>query len=98
MQVVTKAGLANGAATNVAIVPELGLSVATFNSVNSAGVADGFAALALELLVPAVRDALLASPCTLPLPPNAGDMVGIWAAGTTVTFTVSAKPGDDCFM
>jgi len=95
--VVTKAGIAVGTATNVAIVPELGLSVATFNAVNSAQVADSVAAMALELLVPAVRAALLASPCELPLPANAAGMVGTWAAGA-ITFIVSPKPGDSCHM
>lgn len=91
----TKAGLATGTASNIAMVPELGLSVATFNAVFSSQVADEFAALVLEELIPTLRGLLMAEQCT-PLPSDVSSLlVGTWAAGAT-SFNFSRVPSDPC--
>jgi CubicO group peptidase (beta-lactamase class C family) len=92
--VVTKAGLAAGAATDTALVPEIGLSVATFFGQNGAGTADGILALALEQLIPAIKTELLRLPCDAPFAAaDAATLTGTWQAGAA-TFGFSALPDD----
>lgn len=97
--VVSKGGLTGGVASELLLVPEVGLSISVFLATNMGSAPGGIAAQLAGTLLPPLRKALVRlAACAVPLPPPSQQqsLEGRWglAAGQPALFALGAASSD----